>query len=181
MQSKQALSFLGNFLQLTCVSAVGKARGWREPQAEFTAAFNNPCSQISYTTVPLERWHGLFQAQSSFSDDEKTSPLDFVHVLVERTPMPWPFWLRTGLDQEWAGRFHQGHRCLYLMTVTEALTSVSSCGLPCIHQLRVKGLQLQTFFLLKTLKAKFCFPECFFVLLRINYAIILSVYFDPSN
>lgn len=62
------------------------------------------------------------------------------------------------------------------------------CGLLCVYQLYMKGPDLQTFFLLKTLKAgfcvivcKLCFPACFLALLRISYGITLSVSLDLSN
>lgn len=75
-----------------------------------------------------------------------------------------------------------------LMLIDGWSTDIHPCGLPCIYQLYMRGLNLQTFFLLKTLKAKLCiivyklhFPECFLILLRITYGITLSASLDPSH
>lgn len=132
----------------------------------WTVAWNFPC------IVQFLQW-------------EADLPIQFC-ILVAWMPMPWPFWLRTSFDQGWAGSIspwrsmlvsddssYSWHPRMWITTRIPALHARSG---------------LQTFSLLKTLKAavcvifcKLCFPAFFVVLLRISYSITLSVSLAPSN
>lgn len=115
---------LGTFSTLTCVSAVGKAQGKKKNlRLNLQLPLITHAAKFIRSQCPFELWCGIFHAQSDFSGEKETFPLGFVHVLVEWMRMPWPFWLRTGFDQWWAGGFHHGPWCLCLMTMAEVLTS----------------------------------------------------------
>lgn len=96
-------------------------------------------------------------------------------------------WLGTGFDGGQAG----GSPWPSMLVSDEDGWSagIHPCQLPRVYQLYMRGLHLQTSFLLNTpskvLHLVFfsflCFPKCFLVLLRVSYGVTWSASSAPSN
>lgn len=81
-QSRQQ-AFLGACSTLTCVSAVGKARGWGDLKLNLQLPLITQATKFTGSPCPFELWCGIFHVQSCFSGEKQTFPFRFVGVFVE--------------------------------------------------------------------------------------------------